>query len=46
MSGNFVGAIDYVDDIVLISRTPLGIRKLLFSCDSYAIEFDIIFDAS
>jgi len=44
--GNFVGAIDYADDIVLISPTPLGMRKLLFSCDSYANEFDIIFNAS
>jgi len=44
--GNFVGAIVYADDIVLISPTPLGMRKLMFSCDSYANEFDIIFNAS
>jgi len=46
IAGNFVGAIVYADDIVLISPTPLGMRKLLFSCDSYANEFDIIFNAS
>jgi len=34
IAGNFVGAIAYPDDIVLISPTPLGTRKLLFSCDS------------
>jgi len=45
-AGNFFGAIIYADDIVLISPTPLGMRKLLFSCDSYANEFDIIFNAS
>jgi len=46
IAGNFVGAIVYADDIVLISPTPLGMRKLLISCDSYANEFDIIFNAS
>jgi len=46
IAGNFVGAIVYADDIVLILPTPLGMRKLLFSCDSYANEFDIIFNAS
>jgi len=46
IAGNFVGAIFHADDIVLISPTPLGMRKLLFSCDSYANEFDIIFNAS
>jgi len=46
IAGNFVVAIVYADDIVLISPTPLGMRKLLFSCDSYANEFDIIFNAS
>jgi len=30
VAGNFVGAIVYTDDIVLISPTPLGMRKLLF----------------
>jgi len=43
---NFAGAIVYVDNIVLISPTPLGMRKLLCSYDSYANEFDIIFNAS
>jgi len=46
IAGNFVGAIVYANDIVLISPTPLGMRKLLFWCESYADEFDIIFNAS
>ena len=46
IAGNFVGAIAYADDIVLISLTPMGMRKLLFSCDTYASDFDIIFNAS
>jgi len=45
IAGNFSGAF-YVDDVVLISLTPLCMRKLLFSCDSYAHEFDIIVNAS
>jgi len=45
-AGNFVGAIVYADDIVLISPTPLCMRKLLFSYESYANEFDIIFNSS
>jgi hypothetical protein len=46
IAGNFVGAIAYADDIVLISPTPLGMRKLLLSCDTYANEFDILFNAN
>jgi len=46
IAGKFVGAIDYTHDIILISPTPLHMRKLLFSCDSYTNEFDIIFNAS
>jgi len=46
ISGNFVGAIDYADDLILISPMPLGMRKLLFTCDSYANEFDILFNAN
>ena len=45
IAGNFVGAIAYEDDIVLISPTPLGMRKLLFTCDLYANEFDILFNS-
>jgi len=45
-AGNFVGAIACADDIVLISPTPLSMRNLLFTCDSYANEFDILFNAS
>jgi len=43
--GNFVGAIVYTDDIILISPTPLGMRKLLFTCNSYANKFDILLNA-
>jgi hypothetical protein len=42
---NFVGAIAYADDILLISRTPSGMRKLLHICDCYAQNYDIVFNA-
>jgi len=45
IAGNFVGAIVYTDDIILISPTPLGMRKLLFTCNSYANKFDILLNA-
>jgi len=34
IAGNFVGAIVYAEDVVLICPTPLGMRKRLFSYDS------------
>jgi hypothetical protein len=42
---NFVGAFAYADDIVLLSPTPSAMRKLLRICDSYASNYDIIFNA-
>jgi len=42
IAGNF----GYAYDIVLFSPTTLGMRKLLFTCDYYANEIDIIFNAS
>jgi len=42
----FVGAIAYADDIVLMSPTPFAMRKLLLICDFYALQYDIIFNAS
>ena len=46
IASKFVGAIAYADDIVFISPTPLGMRKLLLSCDTYANEFDILFNTN
>jgi len=42
---NFVGALAYADDIVLVAPTPSAMRKLLAICDDYAAEFNIIFNA-
>jgi len=42
---DFVGAIAYADDIVLISPTPCAMRKLLFICDNFAAQYDLVFNA-
>ena len=42
---NFVGALAYADDIVLIAPSPSAMRTLLSICDIYAKEYDIVFNA-
>jgi len=37
---NFVGALAYADDIVLLASTPSAMRILLQICDSYAAGYD------
>ena len=39
---NFVGALAYADDIVMLALSPSAMRILLQICDSYAAEYDII----
>jgi hypothetical protein len=41
---NFVGALAYADDIVLVAPTPTAMRKLLTLCDEYAADYDIMFN--
>jgi hypothetical protein len=42
---NFVGALAYADDIVLICPTATAMRKLLIVCDSFAHNLNILFNA-
>ena len=44
MGDNFLGALGYADDIVLIAPSPSAMRKLLAICDGYASDY-IIFNA-
>jgi len=46
IGNNFVGAIVYADDIVLITPTATAMRKLLSICGEYATEYCISFSAS
>jgi len=43
---NFVGALAYADDIVLLAPTASALRKMLAISDSYASEFHIVFNAN
>jgi hypothetical protein len=48
MSNNFVGALTYAYDIVLVAPTASALRKLLAIglCGDYASEYCISFNAS
>jgi len=41
---NFVGALAYADNIILLAPTPSAMCILLHICDSYAAEYDINFN--
>jgi len=42
----FLGALVYADDLVLLAPTPAAMRHLLILCDNFAINYDIVFNAS
>jgi len=42
----FLGALAYADDLVLMAPTPAAMRHLLILCDNFAINYDIVFNAS
>jgi len=46
IGNNFVGALAYADDIVLIAPTATAMCKLLSICGEYATENCISFNAS
>ena len=41
----FIGALASADNIVLIAPTFRAIRHMLFTCDSFADNFSIVFNA-
>ena len=43
---NFVGALAYADDIVLVAPTASALRKLLPICGDYASEYCVSFNAA
>ena len=46
MGDNFVGAVAYVDDIVLLAPSASALRIILPTCDNYASDCFISFNAS
>jgi len=46
VSGWFVGAMAYADDLVLLIPTAMAMRRMLSICSYYAIEFCLSFNTS
>jgi len=46
MGSNFVGALIYADDVVLLSASASALRMMLVICDNYAKDYSISFNAS
>jgi hypothetical protein len=46
MGDTYVGALAYADDIVLIAPTPSAMNRMLLICDEFAIEYNVLFNAS
>ena len=42
---NFVGALAYADDIVLLAPSPTALHKMLQICDEFATDYSIVFNA-
>ena len=41
---NFIGALCYADDIVLLSPTVVGMKNMLLICEKYAKDHNILFN--
>lgn len=46
LGSQFVGALAYADDLVIITPSATAMRKLLSICEDYAHQYDIAFNAS
>jgi arginine exporter protein ArgO len=46
IGNNFVGALAYADDIVLLAPSASALRRMLAICENYANEYSITFNAS
>jgi len=45
LGSNFVSALTYADDIVLVAPTRFAMRKMIVISDMYVLQYDIIFNA-
>lgn len=45
MGDEFVGAVAYADDIVLVAPTPSAMSKMLTICDEFAVEHNVLYNA-
>jgi len=44
IGNKYCGSFGYADDVILLCPTLMSIRKLLNICESFAIEFDVLFN--
>jgi len=44
IGSNYVGALAYADDLVLLAPTASALRKMLAICDVYAAEYSMSFN--
>ena len=44
MGGTFTGAFGYADDLTLLSPSVSGLKNMINICESYANEYDILFN--
>ena len=42
----FIGALAYADDIVLLAPSASAMRAMLHSCDTFAEQYNVIFNVS
>ena len=45
MGHHYLGSLGYADDLKLLCPTISGLQKLLNTCEKFAIEFDLLFNA-
>ena len=46
IGNQFVGALGYADDIILLCPTVAGLKKMISICEEYAKEHSIMFNGS
>ena len=46
MGHYFVGALAYADDLVLLAPTPRAMRSMLAVCDTFGVDFNVVFNAN
>ena len=46
MGHYFVGALAYADDLVLLAPTPRAMRSMLAVCDTFGVDFKVVFNAN
>ena len=46
IGNTFCGSLGYADDVILLCPTLMSMRKMLSICESFAVEYDVLFNPS